>query len=89
MKEAIEVRFDRPPIHPHDLRYFCVTAALQEQINDLLLSWTQPHGFRHCVLQGTSIFKSVGRRSLRRLDELYVNLGVFPAGFRLWEPYLA
>lgn len=53
MKKTIEVRFHCPAIHPYDGRNFRVTAALQEQINDLLLTRPQPDRtlFIHCLSQ--------------------------------------
>lgn len=35
---------DCPAIHPHDICNFRVAAALQEQVHNLLLPRTQPHG---------------------------------------------
>jgi hypothetical protein len=42
VKKTIEMRFHGPAIHPYNGRNFRVTAALQKQINDLLLARTQP-----------------------------------------------
>jgi hypothetical protein len=43
--------FYRPAIHSDGLRNFCVAAALQQQIDDLLLPRTQPYRpcFFHCA----------------------------------------
>jgi hypothetical protein len=46
MKKTVEMCFYRPAIHSYSLRNFGVAAALQQQINNLLLARTQPHWSR-------------------------------------------
>jgi len=45
-KQAVEMCFDRPAIHPYSHSNLFIAATLQEQVNNLLLAWTQPDRFR-------------------------------------------
>jgi hypothetical protein len=67
---------DRPAIHPDGFCNFCVAAALQEQVNDLLLTRTQPYWFLHRILRRNCAIHSnpVPAPIVRRFHELFVKI---------------